>query len=81
MQFTGTRSRYIRHTMTATNSAVKELDGIGFDVSLLDANLRLSHEERALRHQAALHLATTLAAAGEELRGRPQSASAAPLRR
>lgn len=81
MQFAGTRSRYIRDSMTATDSAVKALDGLGFDASLLDVNLRLSPEERALRHQAALRLATTLAASGERLRGRPQPAATAPLRR
>lgn len=77
----GTLSRYIRRVTPTTTSSVKALDEMGFDVTLLDANLRLSHEERALRHQAALHLATALAAAGEELSGQPQSASAAPLRR
>lgn len=39
-----------------------DLDEAGFDASLIDANLRLSHEERAVRHQGALDLATALAA-------------------
>jgi hypothetical protein len=53
----------------------------GFDVSLVEANLRLSPEERVLRHQAALDLAIALSTSGSKIRGRPEAAARAPVRR
>jgi hypothetical protein len=58
-----------------------ELARAGFDVSLIDANLRLDPEARALRHQGALDLVTALAAKGNETSGRPEPVAPAALRR
>lgn len=44
--------------------AIAEAERVGFDLSLVDVNLRLSHEERLLHHAAALEFALELAAAG-----------------
>lgn len=59
----------------------RELEQAGFDVSLIDANLRLDPEARALRHQGALDLLTTLSALGGEIRGEPERTTPATVRR
>jgi hypothetical protein len=59
--------------IAALNAAARA----GVDLSLLEANLRFTHEQRALQHQAALDLALELQHIGERLRGGPQSASTA----
>lgn len=49
----------------------------GFDMSLVEASLRLSHQARALRHQAALTLALEFERAGKALRDHERLESAA----
>jgi hypothetical protein len=58
-------------------SAVDIAERAGIDLSLTEDNLRLSFEQRALQHQAALNLALEIERAGRELRERSASASAA----
>ncbi len=53
----------------------------GFDASLIEANLRLSLEERVLKHQAALDLAIALTTSGSKVRGRPETAARTTIRR
>jgi hypothetical protein len=50
--------------MEATRDPIEEAERAGFDLSLVDSNLRLSVEERLLRHDAALELVLELRAAG-----------------
>ncbi|MGE0032183.1 MAG: hypothetical protein AB7T20_13785 [Steroidobacteraceae bacterium] len=59
----------------------KDLEQAGFDASLIDANLRLDPETRALRHQGALDLLTALSALGNENRGESERTPAATVRR
>lgn len=56
--------------------AIEAARRAGFDMDLLDSNLALSPEERALRHESALELMLALREAG--VKAREQSASAAP---
>ena len=58
-----------------------DLELAGFDPSLIDANLRLDPEARALRHQGALDLLTTLSELGNEISGEPEGTTATPVRR
>ena len=44
--------------------ALEEARKAGIDLSLLDANLALSYEERVLQHESALELALELQAEG-----------------
>jgi hypothetical protein len=46
----------------------------GGDLSLLEARLRMTPEERFLAHQRALKLVAELKKAGEALRARPKAA-------
>ncbi len=39
-----------------TDSAIRAAENAGFDLSLVDASLRLTHEERARQHDQALSL-------------------------
>jgi hypothetical protein len=39
-----------------TGSAIRGAENAGFDLSLVDASLRLTHEERARQHDQALSL-------------------------
>lgn len=48
----------------------------GIDLGLLDDNLRLSHEQRALQHQAALDFALEVERAGRLLHERSAEAAA-----
>ncbi len=50
--------------MISGEKAIEEAEKAGFDLSLVDANLRLSYEERAMRHAAALEFALELREAG-----------------
>ena len=50
--------------MNENEKAIAEAEKAGFDLSLIDSNLRLSVEERLLRHDAALEFALELRAAG-----------------
>ena len=50
--------------MNETHPAILEAERAGFDLSLVDSNLRHSYEERVLQHAAALEFALELAAAG-----------------
>jgi len=64
-------------------SAIDEATRAGIDLSLIEENLRLTPEQRAIRHQAALNMALQLKAAfdasGRD--DRNQSTSADALRR
>ena len=66
-----------RHPM----NAIKEAERAGFDLTLVDESLRRSSEQQAVQDQEALTLALALEQAGKQLRDRPQSPAAAPLRR
>ena len=50
----------------------------GFDLSLVEASLRLSYEERLVQHQAALAWVLAAEKAGREMRERTQRTTAAP---
>jgi len=50
--------------MSPDEKAIEEAERAGFDLSLVDSNLRLSFEQRALRHADALSLALELREAG-----------------
>jgi hypothetical protein len=59
-------------------SAAIEAARAGIDLGLIDDNLRLTHEQRALQHQDALDFALEVERAGQRLRERsatPPSAS------
>jgi hypothetical protein len=62
--------------MTADEKAIEEAEKAGFDLSLVDSNLALSLEERLLRHDSALELATALRAAGAAMYATPAPAAA-----
>ncbi len=49
-----------------TDPAIEEARRAGFDLDLLDSNLALSPEERALRHDSALELVQALKKAKAE---------------
>jgi len=65
-------------TMKAVRSLTAEetAKAAGFDMTLIEANLRCTYEQRALQHQAALDLALELQRVGERLRGGPESTPA-----
>ena len=50
--------------MSPDEKTIEEAERAGFDLSLVDSNLRLSFEQRALRHAAALAFALELREAG-----------------
>lgn len=50
--------------MTEDEKAIADAKQAGFDLSLIDSNLRLSYEERLLRHDAALAVVQELRMAG-----------------
>ena len=62
-------------------TAILEAERAGFDSSLIEESLALSHEQRAVQHQRALDLALEMERAGRVMRERPQSTTAASLRR
>jgi hypothetical protein len=55
------------------NVSAVELDALhfGIDISLVDYNLRLSHQERIQQHEGALALVQELVAAREALHPEP----------
>ena len=57
--------------MSLDENAIAEAERAGFDLSLVDSNLRLSFEQRALRHAAALALALELREAGLKKHAQP----------
>lgn len=62
-------------------NSVQRAEAAGFDMSLIEENLRCSYEQRALQHQAALDLALELERIGRELRdGSHQTPAASPGR-
>jgi hypothetical protein len=50
--------------MTPNDETLEEARRAGFDLNLIDSNLALSPEQRALRHDSALELAQALKEAG-----------------
>lgn len=54
-------------------SAIEEAERAGFDLTLIDDSLRLSHEERLLQHERALQLVLAMERAGRGLRGEARS--------
>ena len=50
--------------MNPHDSALEDARQAGFDLDLLDSNLALTPEQRALRHESALELFLELRAAG-----------------
>jgi hypothetical protein len=60
------------------SAAIEAAAHAGIDLGLVDDNLRLTHEQRALQHQDALDFALAVERAGERLRERPAKAPAAP---
>jgi hypothetical protein len=57
---------------------VQHAEQAGFDLSLVEASLRLTPEERLVQHQAALGLVLAAERAGRELRERTKRSVAAP---
>ncbi|HJT99157.1 MAG TPA: hypothetical protein VJ696_12650 [Rhodanobacteraceae bacterium] len=60
----------------AESDAIEAARRAGIDLGLVDDNLRLTHEQRALQHQAALDFALEVERAGERLHERPAAPSA-----
>lgn len=56
--------------------AIEDALRAGIDIGLLEDNLRLNHEQRALQHQDALDLALALEHAGRALHERPATPAA-----
>jgi len=67
--------------MSALPSAIEEAERAGLDLSLVDDNLGLSYDQRAIQHQQALNLALELERAGRELRERSESVDPAAVQR
>ena len=68
--------------MTGMNSgdkAIAEAERVGFDLSLVDCNLELTHEQRLLQHDSALELVLEMRAAGAAFYA--QAASSPPTTR
>jgi hypothetical protein len=72
---------YNRNPMSTSRAWTDSLHKAGFDAGLIEANLRLSLEERVLKHQAALDLAIGLATCRSTIRGRPEATARATGRR
>ena len=67
--------------MSKRPDAIEGAERVGFDLSLIDANLSYSYEKRILLHDHALALVLELKQAGRRLRDDSQSAAAATVRR
>lgn len=63
--------------MNPEEQALEEARRAGIDLSLLDSNLALSYEQRALRHESALELVLALREAGAAYEKSPPPAPAA----
>ena len=61
----------------ADSSALEAAERAGIDLGLIDDNLRLTPEQRALQHQDALDFALEVERAGQRLHERPAKAPAA----
>ena len=61
----------------AESAAIEAAMQAGIDLGLVDDNLRLTHEQRALQHQAALDFALEVERAGRGLHERSAKAPAA----
>lgn len=59
--------------MDSTDHAIEEARRAGLDLDLLDSNLALTPEERALRHESALELVLALKEAGTVYEKPPSS--------
>jgi hypothetical protein len=64
--------------MSAKKSAIQVAEEAGFDLSLLDCSLRLSHEERARQHDGALALVLELDRIRRERDAKLKSPSSTP---
>jgi hypothetical protein len=60
------------------SAAIEAAAHAGIDLGLVDDNLRLTYEQRALQHQDALDFALEVERAGERLHERSAKAPAAP---
>jgi len=67
--------------MTELINAIDEAERAGFDMSLIDANLGYSYEQRVLLHDSALELALEFERIGRRLRGATQQTDSDALRR
>lgn len=52
--------------MNCDDKAIEEAERAGFDLSLVDSNLRLTYDDRAARHEGALAFALQLRKAGRD---------------
>ncbi len=64
--------------MNSGEKAIAEAERAGFDPSLVDSNLRLTVEERLLRHDSALEFVLELRAAGAAIYAQAAPAAASP---
>ncbi|MBO9663885.1 hypothetical protein [Dokdonella sp.] len=62
--------------MVDPSTVIEAAERAGIDLGLIDDNLRLSPEQRALQHQAALDFALEIERAGQRLRERSAKAAA-----
>lgn len=62
--------------MKPANQAIEEARQAGIDLDLLDSNLALTYEQRALRHESALELMLALREAGAAYEKSPPAAPA-----
>lgn len=62
--------------MKASDKAIEEAERAGFDLTLVDANLALSYEDRVLQHDSALELVLEMSAAGAVLYAKSASSAA-----
>jgi hypothetical protein len=60
-------------------TATEEAERAGIDMSLIDENLRLTPEQRALQHDSALELVIAMEAAGRQLRNAAHPTTPAPV--
>ena len=67
--------------MSTSLTATEIAEAAGFDMSLVRESLRLSYEQRAIQHQAALDLMLEMERAGQRLRDVAQSADPATRQR
>ena len=64
--------------MNESENAIAVAEKAGFDLSLVDSNLRLTVEERMLRHDSALEFVLELRAAGAAMYAQAAPAAASP---
>lgn len=62
--------------MADPSTALEIADRAGIDLGLIDDNLRLTFEQRAMQHQAALDFALEVERAGQRLRERSAKTAA-----